>query len=98
LCRRAAARDETTVVVIEMETSSEVRSVGFHRGIGRMSPLLIRQKPDRHQRFLSTQICKSLNFCRVCRTLRFAGDFDLQNSDTKVHLFARIFAMAGSKI
>jgi len=32
---RAPPRDETTVVVIEMETSSEGRSVGFHHGIGR---------------------------------------------------------------
>ena len=45
--------DETTVAVIEMEVSSEVRWIGFTVEPAIPPPLLIRQKPDRHKYFPS---------------------------------------------
>jgi hypothetical protein len=47
----SAMLDETTVAVIEMEVSSEVRWIGFTVEPAIPPPLLIRQKPDRHKDF-----------------------------------------------
>jgi hypothetical protein len=91
----AAKPDETAVAVIEMEVSSEVCWVGFTVEPAVLRPLLIRQKPDRHQRFPSAQNCKGRNFCAVGINSCFAGDFGLQKSLAKVHSFARTFGAPG---